>query len=157
MISILGCVDGDVKLTRGNLPQIHWDRKWMNICPFQFMDNKYGIEKFCAKFGLYLGGTARRATKSEEKYHKPIKSYESFLVGACKPDDKWPYCTADCNIEGLGGGCSYVDYVVGNKKTKYYVCREEQSWLFFLYCNGSKDLPLSSCLGKYDYNFVYME
>ena len=117
------------------------------------MDNKYGIEKFCAKFGLYLGGTARRATKSEEKYHKPIKSYESFLVGACKPDDKWPYCTADCNIEGLGGGCSYVDYVVGNKKTKYYVCREEQSWLFFVHCNGSKDLPLSSCCGKYNCNF----
>ena len=157
MISILGCVDGDVKLTRGNLPQIHWDRKWMNICPFQFMDNKYGIDKFCAKFGLYLGGTTRKATDLEEKYHKKVKYYETFLVGTCKLDDEWPYCTVNCNIENLGGGCSTVDYPQGNKSKKYYVCREEQSWLYFLNCNGSKELPLSSCYGKNNSNFLSME
>ena len=75
---ILGCKDGDVKLTRGNVPQIYYDRKWMNICPFQFIDGKYGIEKFCAKFGLHLGGTQRRATDLEEKYHKKVKYYESY-------------------------------------------------------------------------------
>ena len=142
-----------MKLTRGNLAQIYWNRKWMNICPFQFTGNKYGIEKFCAKFGLYLGGTTRRATELEEKYHTPIKYYESFLVGTCKPDDKWPYCTVDCNIEGLGGGCSTVEFPLENEAKKYYVCRKEQSWLYFLHCNGSKDLPLSSCCGKYNCNF----
>ena len=157
MIFIVGCVDGDVKLTRGNLPQIYWDRKWMNICPFQFMDNEYGIDKFCAKFGLYLGGTTRKATDLEEKYHKKIKYYETFLVGTCKSDDEWPYCTVDCNIEGLGGGCDFVEYPRGNKLKKYYVCREEQSWLYFLSRNGSKDLPLSSCYGKNNSNFFGME
>ena len=124
----------------------------MNICPFQFMDNKYAIELFCAKFGLYLGGTTRRASELEEKYHKKINYYESFLVGTCKSDDKWPYCSKDCNIENLGKGCDFVDYPRGNKTKKYYVCRKEQSWLYFLDCNGSKDLPLSSCYGTYDFN-----
>ena len=117
------------------------------------MDNKYAIELFCAKFGLYLGGTTRRASELEEKYHKKIKYYESFLVGTCKSDDKWPYCSTDCNIENLGKGCDFVDYPRGNKTKKYYVCRKEQSWLYFLDCNGSKDLPLSSCYGTYDFNF----
>ena len=93
----------------------------------------------------------------EEKYQEKIKYYESFLLGTCKPDDKWPYCTIDCNIEGLGKGCYVVDYPPGNKSKKYYVCQKKQSWFYFLYCNWSKDHPLSSCYGKNNCDFLGME
>ena len=96
---------------------------------------KYVIEIFCAKFGLYLGGTTRRASELQEKYNKKIKYYESFLLGTCKSDDKWPYCTIDCNIESLGKGCYVVDYPPGNKSKKNYVCQKKQSCFYFLYCN----------------------
>ena len=146
---MLGCEDGDVRLTRDNFPQIYWNYEWWNICQFQFADNTYGIDQFCKKVGLYEGGTTKNASKEDEKLYKPMKHYESFLVGSCKDTDTWPDCEVDCNVEGPGGGCSYREYHSGNETKEYYVCRKEQSWLYFLYCNGPHDLPLSSCYGKY--------
>ena len=145
----LGCVDGDVRLTRGNFPQIYWNENWLHICPFQFTYNNHGVDLFCRKFGLNLGGTTRRIIEEEQKFYQPIKYYDSFLVGTCKPDQTWPDCTVDCNIENLGKGCDTKEYNSGNQTKKYYVCRKEQHWLYFLYCNGAKDLPLSSCYGKH--------
>ena len=107
------------------------------------------MDLFCRKFGLNLGGTTKRVTKEEQTFYQPIKYYESFIVGTCKPDHTWPHCSIDCNIENLGEGCSIREYKSGNQTKKYYVCRREQSWLYFLYCNGAKDLPLSSCYGKH--------
>ena len=125
------------------------NKDWRNICPFQFTNNNHGVDLFCRKFGLNLGGTTRRATKEGSKFYKQIKYYESVIVGTCKPTDTWPECSKDCNIENLGEGCSIREYLTGNQTKKSYVCRKEQSWLYFLYCNGAKDLPLSSCYGKH--------
>ena len=142
-------MDGDVQLTRGNFPQIYRNHDWRHICPFQFTDNNHGVDLFCRKFGLNLGGTTKRIPEEDQKFYIPIKHYDSVLVGTCKPTDKWPDCSINCNIENLGGGCSTREYFSGNQTKKYYVCRREQSWHYFLYCNGAKDLPLSSCYGKH--------
>ena len=75
---MLGCEDGDVRLTRDNFPQIYWNYEWLNICPFQFADNKYGIDQFCKKVGLYEGGTTKNASKEDEKLYIPMKHYESY-------------------------------------------------------------------------------
>ena len=141
-------MDGDVQLTRDNFPQIYRNQDWRHLCPFQFTDNKHGVDLFCRKFGLNLGGTTRRIPEEDQIFYMPIKYYDSVLVGTCKPTDTWPDCSVDCNIENLGGGCSTREYFSGNQTKTYYVCREEQHWLYTLHCNGTKDLPLSSCYGK---------
>ena len=98
--------------------------------------------------GLNQGGTTKKLTKEEEKLYIPKIYYKSFHVGSCKQNDAWPDCDVDCNIQKPGKGCSYNEYYSGNQTKKYYVCRKEQYWMYFLYCNGSYDLPLYSCYGK---------
>ena len=142
---IEGCVDGDVKLTRDNFPQIYWNRQWKYICPFQFTDNEYGAELFCNKLGLH-SGKIKRASPEETKKYITRKYYETFLLGSCGINDIWPKCKVSCSIDHLGRGCFFKIHEV--TKTKYYVCRKEQSWLYFLYCNGTTELPSSSCHGN---------
>ena len=91
-----------------------------------------------------------RASKEEEiQFHEqyiPRKHYENFLLGSCEMNTTWPDCEVSCSIDHLGEGCFFKYHQL--TKNKYYVCRKEQNWLFFLYCNGTTDLPISSCHGK---------
>ena len=144
-----------MKLTRNHFPQIYWNRKWKYICPFQFTENNHGAELFCNKLGLHSGFT-RRVTKEEEGKYLPRQydPYDTFLLGSCKESDTWLNCTTSCNIENLGRGCSYKIHQITKKH--YYVCRKQQTWLYFLYCFGNDELPISSissCYGKS--NFIF--
>ena len=115
------------------------------------MDNDHGAALFCDKIGLYLGGTTRILTAEEEKKYNPKTYYDDkrpYLVGSCKANDIWPDCTVDCNINIKGKGCDFADHE--KTKEQYLVCRKPQSEKFYLYCNGSYNLPLSSCYGKFD-------
>ena len=136
-------------LTRENFPKMYWNHDWRHICPYQFTENEHGVNLFCSKFNL-IGGSTRKANKEEQNLYMHIEHFDAFLVGACKPNDTLRNCDVDCNIDQLGEGCDVREYQSGNQTKVHHVCRIEQNWLYFLYCNGSKDLPLYSCYGKYN-------
>ena len=116
------------------------------------MDNNHGAGLFCEKIGLYSGGTTRKLTAGEEKLYHPKTYYDDkrpYLIGSCKADDIWPDCTVDCNIKIEGEGCDFDTH--DKTKEQFLVCRDDkQSKMFYLFCNGSYNLPLSSCYGKFD-------
>ena len=136
-------------LTRENFPKIYWNHEWRHICPYQFTENEHGVNSLCSKFNL-VGGSTRKANNEEQNMYMHFEHYDAFLLGACKPNDILTNCDVDCNIDQLGNGCDVREYQSGNQTKVHHVCRNEQNWLYFLYCNGSKDLPLYSCYGKYN-------
>ena len=89
------CQDGDVKLNKDGTPLIFWDNLWSPLCGHYFWDNQYGAEKCCQKLGYPSG----------MHFGKPIqKTYpvDSFSVGTCLSEDKWPCCTGGENYFSAG-------------------------------------------------------
>ena len=114
------------------------------------MESNHGAALYCGKIGLYVGGTTRTLTAEEQKGYNPKVYWKvhPYLIGACKADDIWPDCNVDCNIERRGG-CLVKPHDLTKKE--YYVCGSyDQSKMFYLFCNGTYNLPLSSCYGKFD-------
>ena len=97
-ITLIACVNGDVKLETDGTPLVLWDDVWSPICGHYFWDNQIGAEKFCQKMGYGVG----QQTGSDNHY-----STDAFKIGKCDEADSWDAgCSGGCNDYGLGGSCS---------------------------------------------------
>ena len=68
---------------------------WSPLCGHYFWDNQYGAEKFCQKLGYPSG---MHSGKPMQKSY-PV---DSFSLGTCLPEDKWPCCTGGENYFNVG-------------------------------------------------------
>ena len=89
---------------------IYWNNIWSPICGHYFWDNKFGAKKFCEQLGCYSGGEVLPLfpIKGDSISTHPIHrnySVDAFRLGMCLKEDKWGYCTGNCNDNVIGGTC----------------------------------------------------
>ena len=121
---------------------IYWNNTWSPICGHYFWDNKFGAKKFCEQLGCYSGGEVSPLfpIKGDSISTHPIHrnySVDAFRLGMCLKEDKWGYCTGNCNDYTIGGTCFQNSHAncstgepVGIKITCPCTCTKSSS------CNG---------------------
>ena len=140
-----------MRITRERYPQIYWYNQWNYICHTQFVGNNHGVELFCKKL---LDSFATRQNRTsfgkilpmDNKNFQNFHGEDTFLMGRCKKNDTWPYCTGGCNSKDLGKRC-YKTHPMYNH-TVYYSCKIGDGIRFSVQCSADYDLPILSCIGK---------
>ena len=66
------------------------------------------------------------------------KTYDedAFWVGTCRPSDKWPFCSASCNLMEPGGECKSNSCAKGKQARVAISCKGRgNNTVSFLLCH----------------------